>query len=159
MAYVVARKTGAWEIRESHSTDVGPRSRTLASFRTLTPDVIERARGRSSKELDADELRRAARRAGAPVVGPGSDAAAGELLAELAAGRRPRPLLARLLVQALSNDATQPTDNAQAAAAWISASPERRGETLRDLLLLVDHLPRRAARGGHPFPRIVSRAA
>jgi hypothetical protein len=162
MAYVVARKTGAWEIRESHSTDVGPRSRTLASFRTLTPDVIERARGRSSKELDADELRRAARRAGAPVVGPGSDAAAGELLAELAAGRRPRPLLARLLVQALSNDATQPTDNAQAAAAWISASPERRGETLRDLLLLVDRLPRRAARGargGGPFPRIVSRAA
>jgi hypothetical protein len=158
MAYVVARKTGAWEIRESHSTDAGPRSRTLASFRTLTPDVIERARERSSKELDADQLRKAARRAGAPVATPGSDATAGELLAELAAGRRPRPLLARLLVQALSNDETQPTDNAQAAAAWISASPERRGETLRDLLLLVDQLPRRTPRGGARFPRIASRA-
>lgn len=159
MAYIVARKTGAWEIRESHHTDAGPRSRTLAGFRILTPDVIERARGHSSRELDADELRKAARRAGAPVATPASDATAGELLAELAAGRRPRPLLARLLVQALSNDETQPTDNAQAAAAWISASPERRGETLRDLLLLVDHLPRRTRRGGARFPRIASRAA
>ncbi len=159
MAYVVARKTGAWEIRESYSTDAGPRSRTLVSFRTLTPEVIQRARNRSSQELDVDELRKAARRAGAPVVGPGSDAAAGELLAELAAGRRPRPLLARLLVQALSNDETQPIDNAQAAAAWISASPERRGETLRDLLLLVDHLPRRSPHERARFPRIASRAA
>lgn len=156
MAYVVARKTGAWEIRESHSTATGPRSRTLASFRTLTPAVIERARARSSKNLDGDELRKAARRVGAPVVTPGSDTAAGELLAEIAAGRRPRPLLTRLLVQALSSDENQPTDNAQAAAAWISASPERRGETLRDLLLLTDHLPRRAQRERIRFPRIAS---
>jgi hypothetical protein len=159
MAYIVARKTGAWEIRESHSTDAGPRSRTLAGFRTLTPEVIERARGRSSSELDGDELRKAARRAGAPVAIPDSDATAGALLAELAAGRRPRPLLARLLVQALSNDETQPTDNAQAAAAWFSASPARRGETLRDLLLLADHLPRRERREGDRFPRIASRSA
>jgi hypothetical protein len=159
MAYIVARKTGNWEIRESHSTAAGPRSRTLAGFRTLTPAIIEHARARSSKDLDVDELRKAARRAGAPVVAPGSDAAAGELLAELAAGRRPRPLLARLLVQALSNDELQPADNAQAAAAWISASPERRGETLRDLLLLSDHLPRRARRERARFPRIASRTA
>lgn len=158
MAYIVARKTGAWEIRESHNTDAGPRSRTLASFRTLTPTVIERARARSSKDLSEDELRKAARRAGAPVATTSSDAAAGELMAELAAGRRPRPLLARLLVQALSNDGPQPTDNAQAAAAWISASPERRGETLRDLLLLTDHLPRRPQRERARFPRIPSRA-
>jgi hypothetical protein len=158
MAYIVARKTGAWEIRESRNTNAGPRSRTLAGFRTLTPEVIERARARSSKDLDVDELRKAARRAGAPVVTPGSDATAGELLAELATGRRPRPLLARLLVQALSNDETQPTDNAQAAAAWISASSERRGETLRDLLLLVDRLPRHAVRERARFPRIASRA-
>jgi hypothetical protein len=157
MAYIVARKTGAWEIRESRSTDAGPRSRTLVSFRTLTPEVIERACARSSKDLDADELRKAARRAGAPVASAGPDATAGELLAELAAGRRPRPLLARLVIQALSNDETQPKDSAQAAAAWISASPERRGETLRDLLLLVDRLPRRAVRERTCFPRIASR--
>lgn len=159
MAYVVARKTGGWEIRESHSTDAGPRSRTLANFRTLTPEVIERARTRSSKDLDADELRKAARRAGAPVTAPVPDATAGDLLAELAAGRRPRPLLVRLLAQALSGGETQATDNAQAAAAWISASPERRGETLRDLLLLVDQLPPRVQRRHARFPRIVSRAA
>jgi hypothetical protein len=159
MAYVVARSTGAWEIRESHSTDAGPRSRTLASFRELTPEVIELARERSTKRLDASELRKAARRAGAPVSAPASDCAAGELLSQLAAGHRPRPLLARLLVKALSAEGNQPTGNAQAAAAWIAASPERRGETLRDLLLLVDHLPRARARERARFPRIASRAA
>jgi hypothetical protein len=159
MAYIVARKTGAWEIRESHNTDAGPRSRTLASFRSLTPEIIERAQARSIKRLDASELSKAARRAGAPVTAPTSDRAAGELLAELAAGHRPRPSLARLLGKALSADGTQPTDNAEAAAAWIATSPERRGETLRDLLLLVDHLPRARTPERARFPRIASRRA
>lgn len=159
MAYIVARKTGAWEIRESYNTDAGPRSRTLASFKTLTPEVIERASARSRKGLDGGELSKAARRAGAPVMTAASDRAAGELLASLATGHRPRPLLARLLVRALSTDGAQPTDNAEAAAAWIAASPERRGETLRDLLLLVDHLPRVSAPKRACFPRIASRPA
>ena|SRR6202035_623964 len=158
MAYIVARKTGAWEIRESRSTDAGPRSRTLASFRSLTPEAIERAQLRSTKRLDAGELRKAARRAGAPVAAAASDRAAGDLLSQLAAGHRPRPLLARLLAKALSADGGQPTDNAEAAAAWIASSPERRGETLRDLLLLVDHLPRARAPERARFPRISSRA-
>lgn len=158
MAYVVARKTGAWEIRESHSTNAGPRSRTLASFRSLTPEVIERARARSTKRLDPDELRKSARRAGAPVAAPASDRAAGDLLSQLAAGHRPRPSLARLLAKALSTDGARPTDNAEAAAAWIAASPERRGETLRDLLLLVDHLPLAATPERARFPRVASRA-
>jgi hypothetical protein len=159
MAYVVPRSTGAWEIRESHSTQAGPRSRTLATFRSLTPEVIERARERSTRHLEADELRRAARRAGAPVAAAASDRAAGELLSQLAAGHRPRPLLARLLAKALSADGGQPTGNAEAAAAWIAASPERRGETLRDLLLLVDHLPPPKTRVRPRFPRIASRVA
>jgi hypothetical protein len=159
MAYIVARKTGAWEIRESRSTDAGPRSRTLASFRSLTPETIARAQERSTKPLNACELRKAARRAGAPVVAPTSDRAAGDLLSELAAGHRPRPSLARLLMKALSADGTQPTDNAEAAAAWIAASPERRGETLRDLLLLVDHLPKTRTAERARFPRIASRPA
>jgi hypothetical protein len=158
MTYLVERGGGAWEIRESHGTDAGPRSRTLATFRTLTAEVLEHAQARSTKRLDADELRKAARRAGAPVPAPPSDRTAGELLAELAAGHRPRPLLARLLVKALSADGSQPTGNAEAAAAWIAASPERRGETLRDLLLLVDHLPRARARERVRFPRVASRA-
>jgi hypothetical protein len=159
MAYVVARKTGAWEIRESYSTDAGPRSRTLAGFRTLTPEAIAHAQERSAKPLDADELRRAARRAGAPVAAQTSDRVAGELLAQLAAGQRPRPALARMLAKKLSADATRPTDNAEAAAAWIAASAERRGETLRDLLLLTDYLPPPRTRKRARFPRIESRVA
>lgn len=158
MAYVVARNSGGWEIRESRNTDAGPRGRTLATFRTLTPAVIERALARSTKELGADDLRKAARRAGAPVMAPAADRAAGELLASVAAGYRPRPPLARLLVQALSVEASQPTDNAQAAAAWIATPPERRGETLRDLLLLADYLPRRGTPERGRFPRLASRA-
>jgi hypothetical protein len=158
MAFVLDRGTGAWEIRESHTTVAGPRSRTLATFRTLTSETIAHAQARSSKDLDASELRQAARRAGAPVEGPPSDRSAGELLSQLADGRRPRPLLARLLVQALSEDGNQPTDNLRAASAWITASSERRGETLRDLLLLSDYLPRARTRERRPFPRIASRA-
>ena len=159
MTYVVARSTGAWEIRESRTTDAGPRSRTLATFRTLTPEIVERARARSAKRLDADELRNAARRAGAPVAAPTPDRAAGELLAELAAGHRPRPLLARLLVSSLQADGAQPTGNAEAAAAWIATPLKQRGETLRELLLLVDHLPRVRGPARVRFPRIASRSA
>jgi hypothetical protein len=158
MAFVLDRGSGAWEIRESRTTAAGPRGRTLATFRTLTPETIAHAQARSSKDLDADELRQAARRAGAPVAASPSDRSAGELLAQLANGRRPRPLLARLLAQALSEDGNQPADNLQAAAAWIAASSERRGETLRDLLLLSDHLPRARTRERQRFPRIASRA-
>jgi hypothetical protein len=158
MAFVLDRGAGAWEIRESHTTAAGPRSRTLATFRTLTPETIAHAQARSSKDLDASELRQTTRRAGAPVAAPPSDRSAGELLAQLADGKRPRPMLARLLVQALSQDGSQPTDNLQAAAAWITASSERRGETLRDLLLLSDYLPRARTREQQRFPRIASRA-
>jgi hypothetical protein len=124
----------------------------------LTPETIAHAQARSSKDLKANELRQAARRAGAPVAAPPSDRSAGDLLSQLADGQRPRPVLARLLVQALSQDEGQPTDNLQAAAAWVAASSERRGETLRDLLLLSDYLPRARTREHRRFPRIASRA-
>ena len=41
-------------------------SRTLASFRELDSGVIEQARAKAAKAIDAAELRGAARRAGAP---------------------------------------------------------------------------------------------
>jgi hypothetical protein len=158
MAYIVPRKTGAWEIRESYGTAAGPRSRTLAGFRTLTAEAIERAQARSTKHLDPEELRKAARRAGAPVASPPTDRAASQLLTQLAAGQKPRPVLARLLLKALSTEDSQPTDNAEAAAAWIAVTAEQRGEALRDLLLLADHLPRARIRAHARFPRVVSRA-
>jgi hypothetical protein len=131
----------------------------LATFKTLTPEVIEHARTRSRKPPDADELRTIARRAGAPVASPPCDQAAAKLLAELAAGRRPRPGLARMLLGALQAEEGTPSGNAEAAAAWLDASPRQRGETLRELLLLVDYLPHPKRPRQARFPRIESRPA
>jgi hypothetical protein len=159
MAYVVARPGGAWEIRESRTTPAGPRGRTLATFRTLTHEVVEHARERSSRPLREQKLREIALRAGAPVAARRPNQAAGELLAELAGGSRPRPVLGRLLVDAIDPSAAERvSDSARAAARWVAASPAQRGETLRDLLLLTDRLP--AARAAPPrrFPRIESAA-
>ena len=159
MPYITPRPNETWEIRESHGTPDGPRSKTLATFRTLTPEVVSRARERSQGPVDEMELRRAARRAGAPVTPPAADRAAGELLAELESGRRPRPTIERALLGALGASGAEPLHAAQAAAAWIGATPRQRGEALRDLLLLVDSLPPRALRTRERFPRIESSKA
>jgi hypothetical protein len=158
MAYVVPRSSGSWEIRESHLTAKGPRSRTLATFRTLTPEAIDHARRRARKRVDAEALRRAARRAGAPVALADADMAAAELLRTLGEGTRPRPALERALRDALSAGARAATSNAQAAAAWIGATPQRRGEALGDLLRLADSLPHRRRSEREGFPRIESSA-
>ena len=161
MAYVVTRPAGAWELRESRSTPSGPRARTLATFRTLTPETIEHARARATLPLLEADVRRAAHRVGAPVSQPTPDRAAAELLAELSAGRSPRQPLARLLrdvLEGLPDSAAAATisDSARAAAAWVNASPERRGESLRDLLLLTDRLPPSRAVRSKRFPRLRS---
>jgi hypothetical protein len=142
--YATARRGGSWELRESVSTPAGPRSRTLASFRTLTPDVIERVRERSSRPVGAAAVRRVALRAGAPVAERDVDRAAGELLAALAHGRAPRAPLGALLADALGAGtarAPEPSDSARSAAPWVAASLDERGDALRDLLLLADRLP------------------
>lgn len=160
MAYVIHRRSGTWEIRESRATPAGPRSRTLASFGTLTPEVIERAQARSSKGLDPAELRDAAARVGAPIAVDASDRAAVELLSGLASGHAPRPVLRGLLLHALRSDPGEPSSNARAAATWITSTPRERGEALRDLLALTDRLPAGGRRGeGSSFPRLAPRAA
>jgi hypothetical protein len=156
MAYVVARPGGAWEVRESRSTAAGPRSRTLATFRTLTPAVLERACARSAQPLHPNDLRKAALRAGAPLASGDADRATGELLAELAAGRRPRGALHRLLLDALLPGRPAVSDSARAAARWVAATPQERGESLRDLLLLTDRLPPGRAVAERRFPRVHS---
>ncbi|HEY7892589.1 MAG TPA: hypothetical protein VIC05_10320 [Solirubrobacteraceae bacterium] len=156
MPYFVRRPRDVWELRESLTTPKGPRGRTLATFRTLTPEAVHRAQARSSKPLAAAALRAAARRVGVPVEPPRADRAAAELLAEIETGRRPRPALERALLAALRND---PPDAARAAAAWTLATPASRGEALHDLLLLVDSLPPRERKRLERFPRIESRAA
>jgi hypothetical protein len=162
MAFVVPTKRGTYEVRESHSTPRGPRSRTLASFREMTDEVIQKARVRAAQPISAEELRGAAARAGAPVPGTPVDRAARETLRLLAGGEPLDPLLRRLLLDALdsgerSGEQLPPiSDAARAATEWIGATPARRGEALRDLLELADALPVRLRSDEIGFPRLNS---
>ena len=67
MAYVVARRNGRFEIRESLHTAKGPRSRTLAGFDVLTGEALAAAVRRAQRPFDAEAVLRSARRAGARV--------------------------------------------------------------------------------------------
>ena len=95
MAFIVPTRKGTFEIRESRSTPAGPRSRTLATFKELTEETIEKAQVRAVKPPSADELREAALRGGAPVAPAPADRAAPDLLGRLAKGQSPNPMLKR----------------------------------------------------------------
>jgi uncharacterized protein (DUF1501 family) len=165
MAFIVPTKRGTFEIRESRSTPDGPRSRTLATFRELTDEVIERAQERASGSApSADDLREAAIRVGAPIPGPPVDKAARETLRLLAKGGRLDPMLKHLLADALEPRyrRDRPTegfvsDPARSATEWIGASASERGSALRDLLELADALPLRLVQPNEiGFPRLRS---
>jgi hypothetical protein len=152
MAFVTSSKRGEFEIRESRSTPKGPRSRTLATFRELNDEVIEKARATAAKPPTAEELRAAARRVGATVARNPGDQAARELIAELGKGNEPDPGLRRILLDLLA-DGTKPRsagDAQHSIAEWMAATPEERGRALVDLLLLADALPH-GARLGKPL--------
>lgn len=162
MAFVIAKRNGTYEIRESRNSPNGPRSKTLATFRELDDKVIAKARARSDKPLSDDELRAAAQRAGAPGARAPIDRAARELIAELGKGRHLDPTLRRLLLDLLASgngkEAARPvTDSERAVAEWMASTPRERGAALFDLLLLADALPHRD-RIGMPleFPRLDS---
>jgi hypothetical protein len=166
MAFVVPGKSGRFEIRESTSTPKGPRSRTLVSFREFDDAVVETARERATKAIDATELRQAAKRAGASVARKPVDRAARELIAELGKGRRLDPPLRQMLLDILRESEgsrregarLSSSDSAPSISAWMAATPEERGKALVDLLLLVDALPP-SGRKKEPlrFPRLDSR--
>jgi hypothetical protein len=162
MAFVVPTKPGRFELRESANTPKGPRSRTLASFRELDDAVIEKAQRKTSKALDPGVLRRAARKAGAPVAHSPADKAARELIAELGKGREPHPTLRQMLLDLLpdgseSVESSPGREAEDAVAEWMAARPNERGKALVDLLLLADALPH-SGRKGKPleFPRLDS---
>lgn len=163
MAYIVGARKGTYEVRESESTPNGPRSRTLVSFRELTDEVIEKAREKATKPPSREELRRSARRAGAPVPRPPIEQAARELIAELAKGGRLDPTLQQILTELLQKgyretaNASPANEAARSVAIWMAATPEERGRALVDLLLLADALPS-GRRLGKPleFPRLDS---
>lgn len=161
MASVVRHRSGSWEIRESANTPLGPRSRTLATFRVLTPDVLARVSERASADFDAAAIRRAARRKGAPVAPEPQRDAALTMLRELQAGQPLAPGLRQLLRAALADgpaatetDAVSP--QAEAVLPWAQATAAERGAALVDLLLLADALPAQPPRAER-FPRLCSR--
>ena len=156
MAFVVRRPAGRWEIRESLLTDAGPRARSLASFRVLTPDVIAHASERATTPFDADAVVAAARRAGAAVEESAVDRAARDLLVAMRGGSRPSPGLARLVADRL--EPRRWSDPGGGIADWFDATDEQRGETLREVLDLADAFPQRR-RGALTFPGLRKTAA
>jgi hypothetical protein len=76
MAYVVPRRNGRFEVRESIHTPKGPRARSLAGFHVLTDDVLYAAAKRASRSFNAAAVIASARRAGAQVHAPLSGEAA-----------------------------------------------------------------------------------
>jgi len=138
MAYVVSRPGGRWEIRESVATARGPRSRTLATFRRLTPEVVDRAASRASRPTSATEIRAAARRVGA--TNSVADAAARTLLTEIGLGRPPSPGLRRVLAGLLADPPHEDPDLGDAIL-WADAPAEERAAALRGLLRFVGTLP------------------
>jgi hypothetical protein len=165
MAYVVATHPGRFEVRESKATDKGPRSRTLASFRELTAEVIEKVQATAAKPPTAEELKKVALRAGAPIQDSELDEATKKALRGIASGDRPRPLLRRLLLDALleengsdppSASAGRVSDAARSAREWIGAAPEVRAKALQDLLELADALPIRPRPHEIGFPHLKS---
>lgn len=140
MAFVVRRPGSRWELRESYSTDDGPRARTLVSFRVLTDEVIRRASAACGKPLDRQAIVRSARRAGAPIERPPADALAGALLRVLAMTPSMSPGLRRLLRDRLEQGpVARAVDDS--VSEWIAASDQERGDALVDLLGLADRLP------------------
>ena len=158
--YVVSRPDGAWELRQSFVSDAGPRARTLARFRVLTPDVLAHADGRVGGGIDREAVRRAAKRAGAPIADDAGSVAARTLVAEIAKDEGPPAHWRRLLAAALASDAPrlQLLDSERAALPWMNATPAERGRALTDLLALADAIPPSPARTGRRpplrFPRL-----
>lgn len=68
MAFVVPRRGGRFEIRESIHTEAGPRARSLASFAVLTEAVLTKAARRSSRPFDREAVVASAIRVGARTV-------------------------------------------------------------------------------------------
>lgn len=162
MAYLVRRSPDRIEIRESHATPRGPRSRVLASFSgRLTPSVLALAAARASRPFDADALLRRARASGIEVAQRSHEPEARALLARLRRRDPIDPLMAGLLKRALASVAGgEPPEALAEVAEWVGASAAERGVALRNLLdtygLIAASRPARRAPPRPRFPRFDS---
>ena len=157
MAFLVARKDGRFEIRESIATESGPRARTLASFRELDDEVLDRAAANARRAFDRRAIEARAWQLAVPRNANGASRAARALIGELRHGRFPAPSLARLLRDELPTELRPTPDTIEQAYEWIGRSDSQRGLALRDLLNLADALPQRERPPRSSFPRIRSR--
>jgi hypothetical protein len=163
MAYLYQRKGGRAEIREAHTTERGPRSRTLVSFRgPLRREHLDRAEAAAQRSFDRGALERRALELGIAVEVPRADVAARELIAQLRRGAALDPRLAALLRERLADLPAHPVPAELAdAAEWIGANDVERGTALRDVLRLYGAIadsrdPVRVATAPR-FPRFASR--
>jgi hypothetical protein len=144
MAYLYVRKNGRVEIREAHSTQRGPRSRTLASFQgALTEEHLERAELASTRSFDRDAIRARASELGVPIARSGADSHAHALIARLRSGARLDPVLVSVLREQLEGLEAAPIPDALTdVIEWIGAGDVERGRALRDVLRLYDTIAR-----------------
>ena len=157
MASVVSNRRGGWEIRESIATPKGPRSKTLATFRSLNDEILERAAERAGRPFDREGVIRIARRVGAEVAVATEERSARTLITQLARGDKISPGLAGALVGYLErSNPPKLSPEAMQAAEWAGVSPADRGRALHDLLLLADALPQGRAGKSLKFPRMIA---
>jgi len=150
------RKQGdVFEIRECVPTSSGPRQRALARFRRiLTPADLARALAAARRPFDSAELLRRARAQGIPVAETPRQDDARRLLAHLRDGGSIEPVLAKLLVEALTllqlpaaGAATGPADRAlpehlEDVVDWVGRPESVRGRALRGLLRTASRVVR-----------------
>lgn len=156
MAFVVVRRDGRFEIRESISTPNGPRARSLATFRELTDSVLDRAEANAIRPFDRGQVERRAITAGASRDTRDVARRAHALLADLHAGHRLPSILAGALALELTDAGSPLPDSLPPLSDWLGASPRQRGDALRDLLRVTDKIPQRPQRRRRSFPRLSS---
>jgi hypothetical protein len=156
MAYVVARRDGRYEVRECIATSKGPRSRTLAAFRVLSPGVLDHAEARATRPFDRDRVAARARALGSPEdAGDTPVFLAWRLLTQLGSGHQLPQLVADALRVELGGGDALP-DTIPPLIDWLGASAYQRGDALRDLLRMTDRVPPSQTRPGRRYPRIAS---
>ena len=127
MAFLVARKDGRFEIRESVATEAGPRARTLATFRELDDDVLDRAAANAHRPFDRSAIEGRAVHMAVPRNTNIASRVARSLISELRHGRSPAPSLVRLLRDELPTELPPTPDTIEQAYEWIGKSDARRG--------------------------------
>jgi hypothetical protein len=156
MAFVVARRDGRFEIRESVSTPAGPRARTLAGFRVLSDDVLAEAEARATRPFDRTTVRARAHALHVPQATHAAAATARSLLAQLRSGETLPPALVSELRRVLPARTGAIPDSLDDALEWAGVDDDARGRAARDLLRLSSRFPQRASAGETEFPRIAS---